>query len=312
MKFFRPAFWLVGVGVFVFCSVDLFAEANITTANFSINDNDEQLVISVNKKPFVVYQNKDVPFKPYVKELYTPSGYNVLLDAPKDHLHHHGLMFAVSVDGVSFWEETEKGGKQVVQEQGNVSSFSNDKEAGVSRTLQWITPEKKTVLIEKRTISVVIEKDLPVLHWQSSLSLPDGVKSVKLGGSHYYGLGMRFQESLDKIGKFSNSEKAEGKVFRGEELLYPGKWCAYTVSQGEHPLTSVMFDISGNMKPATWFTMKNPFAYLSATLKYHEEPIELMAGKTLDLHYAVSVWDGVVPAEKIEEMSNSVWKYSSK
>ena len=26
-------------------------------------------------------------------------------DAPSDHLHHHGLMFAVQVNEVNFWEE---------------------------------------------------------------------------------------------------------------------------------------------------------------------------------------------------------------
>ena len=41
------------------------------------------------------YRYTDVPFKPYVRALYSPAGVNVLQDAPTDHLHHHGLMFAV-------------------------------------------------------------------------------------------------------------------------------------------------------------------------------------------------------------------------
>ena len=51
------------------------------------------------------YRYGDVPFKPYVKELFTSSGINVLLDAPPDHLHHHGLMFACAVNNVDFWGE---------------------------------------------------------------------------------------------------------------------------------------------------------------------------------------------------------------
>ena len=58
------------------------------------------------------YRYGDVPFKPYVKELFTMGGLNVLLDAPHDHLHHHGLMFAVAVDGVNFWEESPRAGRQ--------------------------------------------------------------------------------------------------------------------------------------------------------------------------------------------------------
>ena len=51
-------------------------------------------------------------FKPYIKTLCTPKGVNVLLDSPEDHIHHHGLMFAVNADGVNFWEESADTGRQ--------------------------------------------------------------------------------------------------------------------------------------------------------------------------------------------------------
>ncbi|MHC4656117.1 MAG: DUF6807 family protein, partial [Planctomycetota bacterium] len=54
-----------------------------------------------------------VPFKPYVQQLFSPAGVNILRDAPADHLHHHALMFAVKVNGVNFWEETPTAGKQL-------------------------------------------------------------------------------------------------------------------------------------------------------------------------------------------------------
>ena len=40
------------------------------------------------------------PRKPYVKQLFTPGGIQILRDSPFDHKHHHALMFAVAVDGV--------------------------------------------------------------------------------------------------------------------------------------------------------------------------------------------------------------------
>ena len=55
---------------------------------------------------------REVPFKPYLEELRTPSGINILRDSPFDHKHHHSLMFAVAVDGVNFWEEKEGCGRQ--------------------------------------------------------------------------------------------------------------------------------------------------------------------------------------------------------
>ena len=62
-----------------------------------------------------VYKHDQVPFKPYLRELYTPKGVNVLRNAPPDHQHHHALMFAVAADGVNFWEEAAGAGRQVEQ-----------------------------------------------------------------------------------------------------------------------------------------------------------------------------------------------------
>ena len=63
------------------------------------------LVVRAGNTSLLQYHYGNVPFKPYIKELYTPGSINVLLDAPPDHLHHHGLMFACAVNNVDFWGE---------------------------------------------------------------------------------------------------------------------------------------------------------------------------------------------------------------
>nr|MBC8372148.1 PmoA family protein [Planctomycetota bacterium] len=45
----------------------------------------------------LTYRYRDVPFKPYVQQLFSPKGIGILRDAPHDHLHHHALMFAIAV-----------------------------------------------------------------------------------------------------------------------------------------------------------------------------------------------------------------------
>jgi hypothetical protein len=60
-----------------------------------------------------------------------------------------------------------------------------------------------------------------------------------------------------------------------------------------------MFDHPNNPRhPATWFTMAKPFAYMSATLRLHEEPMRL--DKHLLLIYGVALWDGRVETEQID------------
>ena len=51
-------------------------------------------------------------FKPYIKELTSPKGVNPLRDNIPDHIHHHGLMFAVAVDDVNFWAEYKNCGRE--------------------------------------------------------------------------------------------------------------------------------------------------------------------------------------------------------
>jgi hypothetical protein len=64
-----------------------------------------------------------------------------------------------------------------------------------------------------------------------------------------------------------------------------------------------MFGHSDNPRhPTTWFTMAKPFAYLSATLGLHEEPLEIGEGSPVTLRYAVMLWDRPVQFEEIDSM----------
>ena len=51
------------------------------------------------------YRCRNRPIKPYVRQLFTPGGVQILRDSPGDHKHHHALMFAVKADNVDFWGE---------------------------------------------------------------------------------------------------------------------------------------------------------------------------------------------------------------
>ncbi len=61
--------------------------------------------IAYQGKPVLVYAFNPQKFKPYVKELRTIQGDNILRDAPFDHLHHHALMYAIRVNGINFWKK---------------------------------------------------------------------------------------------------------------------------------------------------------------------------------------------------------------
>jgi len=258
------------------------------------------------QRNILCYRYDDVPFKPYVQQLYSPSGINVLRDAPSDHLHHHALMYAVAVDGVNFWEEQTNPGRELHKRFGDMKIDMNGDVPGAEFTEQidWINPGSRELLLkERRTIKVCQMDDVKavLLNWQSSLAVPSGKKSMTLTGSHYFGLGMRFLESMDTGGQFLNSTGQTGDVVRGAERLARADWCAYTAEADGKLVTIAMFGHPENQRhPAHWFTMTTPFAYLAATLNLHKEPLEVTSDKPLVLRYAVAVWDGRVDKSKIE------------
>jgi len=257
------------------------------------------------------YRYSDVPYKPYVDRLFTPRRLNVLLDAPHDHLHHHGLMYAITVDGVNFWEEFKAPGRQAHVRfcDVHVAGGQGRSSASVSEVLDWKNPRTgELLLVEQRTIaaSYLPKHKVTLLTWTSAFEPAGSRESITLTGSHYQGLGLRFIRAMDANGRFRNADGRQGKVFRGDERLVRSKWCAYTAAVGDANVTVAMFDSPDNERhPATWFTMARPFAYLSATLALHESPVILRAGKPLVLRYGVALWDGAAESKEIE----SVYEY---
>ncbi|GAH87670.1 unnamed protein product, partial [marine sediment metagenome] len=94
-------------------AIGFLTVSNPTSVENSTRITTEENFVSVHTDDRVLlrYHYRDVPFKPCVQQLFSPRGVNVLRDAPADHQHHHALMFAVSVDGVNFWEEQQAPGR---------------------------------------------------------------------------------------------------------------------------------------------------------------------------------------------------------
>jgi hypothetical protein len=221
-------------------------------------------------------------------------------------------MFALAVDGVDFWGETPGCGSQKSRliRPVRATTENEDSRAGLVEELNWVEPKQgKTRLMERRMIEVAPwteTRPVTLLTWRSRLSTPPGSDSAKLTGSHYFGLGMRFMESMDAGGRFFNAEQVPGEVVRGTERLTATRWCAYTAQVDGKQVTVALFDDRDNPRhPNKMFTMTEPFAYLSATLNLWKEPLEVKTGRPLELRYGVAVWDGAVEPSVIETLYQS-------
>ncbi len=281
-------------------------QPNLEAKGMRVATDRDVVYITTGERTLMRYRYKDVPYKPYVDQLFSPSGVNILLDAPHDHLHHHALMYAVKADGVNFWEEQQAPGRQAHRtfDDVKVDTRQDVPFAGFSERLDWVNPGSgKLLLAEERTIeaSCLAGPKVTFLTWQSAFKPAEGRESVTLTGAHYHGLGLRFIRSMDTNGEFRNADGKAGTVFRGEERLVRSRWCAYTAEADGKQVTVAMFDHPKNERhPATWFTMSKPFAYLSATLNLHEQPLKVVADEPLTLRYAVAIWDGRIETDEIE------------
>lgn len=274
----------------------------------TLTKNEATVTVARQAQTVMQYRCQASPLKPYVAQLSTPGGVQVLRDSPADHKHHHALMFAVGVDGVSYWEETNRGGREKPRTLATlpVTARHGLTTATLTQQLDWLPPEAdQPVLSEDRRLEVYAGGDLPatLLTWQTRLQPAAGKAEVKLTGSHYYGLGMRFIESMDKGGRFFNSAGEPGEIVRGSERLAAARWCAYAAKADGKPVTVAIFDDPKNVRhPNKFFSMSPPFAYLAATLNLWKQPLTLKAGDTLALRYGVALWDGEVEPAQVEAL----------
>ena len=194
-------------------------------------------------RPVFRYRYADVPMKPYADQLFSPAGVQVLRDSPFDHKHHHGLMYAVKVDGVDFWAEfNAQYGKQHGRTLNvtGATRLGDVERAGFVQELNWIGPASpKPLMVERRAIDVFKAADLgaTLVQWCSCLQTPPGKDSIVVAGDHYFGLGMRFLVPMDRGGHFFNADDKTGPIVRGDERLTPTRWCAYTAKAEGKPVT---------------------------------------------------------------------------
>lgn len=291
------------------------APRKITGESLSILRGEKDVIVKQGDQVALRYRYAGVPKKPYVAEMTSPGGVNILLDAPPDHLHHHGLMFAWGVDGVTYWAETDDSGVQVHKawEDLRVDSGRGPERAVLHERLLWQTPDGRTALEEQRKLTVLASgKGRPrVLVWQADFTAGKGATAARtIAGSKYYGLGMRFIRAMDADGLHFN---AAGGVKLAGTNGKRAAWTAYSAPVGPQGKVTVamLSDPANPRHPCEWFTMgeKDAFAYLSGTLGVGTEPLKLEPDGKLSVRFVVAVFEGTADKERVDAVYRRIpWK----
>ena len=239
-------------------------------------------------------------FKPYVRELYGVNGLNILRDAPADHLHHHGLMYAIRVNGVNFWEEVGQPGHEVAVGLFSHHSRRNRRglpEASFSHMIHWVPHTNPAsagtiitpLLMETRTIVVTVDvsnREISV-DWRCEFEV--GRSRVTLTGSAYNGLGLRLPQEFDHIAVRQNSENASYSKEANWDVTL-AQWSSVSGHVGNRTATATLFGTPSNRGEARFFSMLNPFAYLSVTQNLEKQAIEYSEGERFSIRYLLAVY----------------------
>jgi hypothetical protein len=264
-------------------------------------------------KPVLVYSFSPQAFKPYIKALYTTSGRNVLRDSPYDHLHHHALMYGIKANGVNFWEEVPGCGIQrVIQtSEPKLLPGSGGNQAEIRQLLHWVTPEdaflpptnSPALLIEQRTITLTIDPQTHeiAVHWRSQFEVGAKTNIVTLTGANYHGLGMRFSQELDSLASHFSGDGSPD-LSNNKQDVSAHKWTAVSFNDSASPVTMALFGHSANARGnANFFSMKTPFAYLSATQGLEKEPLVYRRGDHFELNYLVCLYPEVKSSQSLQK-----------
>ena len=260
-----------------------------------------------------LWQGAANPNKPYIAQLFAPGEkpLPLLVDSPPDHFHHHGLMFALGVDDTDFWSEKgiANAGRQVPPAP-NAAPQGN----GFTSNLQWLATDGTKLLDETRQVRVRTTgtgaATVNWLDWQSTLAVAAGRDSVRLSGAHYFGLGMRFLPAWDQRAEWIWANTAGQYTVRGDEKITPGPWCAARCEIDGRSVTVLMIDHPANPRPVRWFTMREPFCYLSAALGLDKEPARLAKGETWTLRYGIAVFTTPADPARLAKLAEE-WRQSA-
>ena len=103
------------------------------------------------------------------------------------------------------------------------------------------------------------------LRWDSQFQVGPKAGKVTLHGPNYDGLGLRLPESFNHVAKFQNSADLP-YTGKNTQNVIPARWTSVSGQMDGREVMLVMFGRTENARgDGDFFTMLDPFAYLSAT-----------------------------------------------
>ena len=281
---------------------------------------------TADKQSVTLKQGKDVVLKyefssgtkPIVYPIIGPGGAPMTRDYPmtdapeggtKDHIHHRSLWLTHGeVNGVDFWLEDAKKAGRIVHDK--VESISaTDKVAKLVATAKWITPDDRTLLYERRTMTVTGTQDDREIEFEFDLVAAD--EEVHFGDTKEGSFAIRVPDSMAVDQAKGGAILNEHGERDGETWGKRSRWVDYSGPVNDKVVgVSILEHPSSFGHPCRWHVRTyglfaaNPFGEHHFVGGKPTEGYKLAPGEKLHLHYKLLLHTGLGDAATIE----SKWK----
>ncbi len=288
-------------------------------AEVTVEKADDKVTIKIDGKPFCEYLTNSGG-KPIVWPIYGPGGAEMTRSYPMkkvegeetDHVHHRSLWFTHGdVNGVDFWLEGSRGGKQVHREFVRVEG--GDRATIVTRN-DWVSPAGEKVCDDERRLAFFTDGDNRVIDFDITMNALD--KPLVLGDTKEGTFGIRVAESMrvkHKRGRgeghITNSEGQTDGATWGKRTAWVDYYGPVNFDEGKESTIlgiAILNHPSSFRHPTHWHVRDyglfaaNPFGLHDFEQKErgagnHTVP----AGEKLSLRYRVIIHYGDTKAAKI-------------
>ena len=184
--------------------------------------------------------------------------------------------------------------------------------------IQWLSPSNPptadpaavAVLNERRTLTLTVDERSQevALRWDSEFQVGPNTPHARIHGPNYDGLGIRLPESFNHLARFQNSANLPYTAKDTHDVTI-AKWTSVSGKMEGRDVMLVMFGRQDNARgDAAFYTMLDPFAYLSATQGLDKKPLEYAAGDKFSLSYLLTVYTAIKSPQVLQARSDR-WQH---
>lgn len=270
--------------------------------------------VMIDGKLFTEYHGAGAQ-RPYMYPIIGPSGANLARPYPmekggaEDHPHHRSFWFAHgAVNGVDFWADGEKHGRQV---HGAVSGLeAAPGRVSFATSTEWVSAQGKPMLSDERHITVAARED-GTRSVDFTITLKASHGEVLFGDTKEGTFALRLSPSLSIEGEgaqgkmLSSTGKKNGAVW-GKQAAWVS---AYGPDASGAAVTVTIFDHPTSLRHPTWWHARTYGLFAANPFGKHDfEKLEdktagdltLPAGESLTLKYRVLISAGEPDQEKLK------------